>query len=74
MIAELGNFALALALCLACAQGSLPVIGSFRDKAHWMALARRAALAQCLFVSLAFGALAYAFATNDFSVAYVAAN
>jgi len=74
VIAELGNFALVLALCLACVQGSLPVIGSFQDKARWMALGHRAALAQCLFVTLGFGALAYTFAVNDFSVAYVAGN
>ena len=74
MIPELGNFALVLALCLACVQGSLPVLGSFSGNGRWMALARRTALAQCLFVSLGFAALTYAFAANDFSVAYVAAN
>jgi cytochrome c-type biogenesis protein CcmF len=74
LIPELGNFALALALALAAAQGTLPLVGAWRGNARWMTLAQRAALAQALFVTLAFAALVHAFVVNDFSVSYVAAN
>jgi cytochrome c-type biogenesis protein CcmF len=74
MLPELGNFALMLALLVALAQAVLPVAGSFTGRGSWMALARPAALAQCLLVGLAFGVLVYAFIGNDFSVAYVASN
>ena len=74
MIPELGNFSLMLGLCLALIQGILPIAGSFRGNARWMALARPAAMGQCVFVTLAFVSLVYAFVTNDFSVTYVASN
>ncbi|CAH0352955.1 heme lyase CcmF/NrfE family subunit [Aquabacterium sp. CECT 9606] len=74
MIPELGNFALMLALGLALVQGLLPLAGAFKKNARWMAVARPAAVGQCLFVSLAFGALVCAFVGNDFSVTYVANN
>jgi cytochrome c-type biogenesis protein CcmF len=72
MAPELGNFALILTLCIALAQGILPLIGAARGNAAWMAVARPAAQGQLLFVAFAFGCLTYAFVTNDFSVAYVA--
>lgn len=59
MIPELGNFSLMLALCLALVQGSLPIAGSFRGNARWMALARPAATGQFVFISIAFAALVY---------------
>ena len=74
MIAELGNFALMLALCLALVQGSLPLLGAWRGEARWMALARPAAGGQGAFVTIAFGCLLYCFIADDFSVSYVAAN
>jgi cytochrome c-type biogenesis protein CcmF len=74
MIPELGNVALVLALCLAVLQGTLPLAGSLNGNARWLALARSAAVGQALFVTLAFAILVHAFAVNDFSVAYVAAN
>jgi len=74
MIPELGHFALILALTLALAQGILPLIGAARGNASWMALARPAAQGQCLFVSFAFGCLAWSFLQNDFSVLNVASN
>ena len=72
MIGETGNFALALALMLALAQGILPIAGSLRGQARWMALARPAAIGQFLLGSLAFGCLFYSLAANDFSLRYVA--
>ena len=74
MIAELGHFALAMALALALAQAVFPLVGAHRGDRTWMAIAKPAARAQCLFVALAFAALAWAFADNDFSIAYVATN
>jgi len=72
MIPEFGNFALILALCLALAQAVLPLAGATVGNRHWMALARPAAAGQFVFCAMAFGALAYAFLTNDFSVRFVA--
>ncbi|MGV3655522.1 MAG: heme lyase CcmF/NrfE family subunit [Noviherbaspirillum sp.] len=74
MIPELGNFAIMLALCLALVQSSLPVAGAARGNQAWMALARPAAAGQFALLALAFVCLVHAFAENDFSVAYVAAN
>jgi cytochrome c-type biogenesis protein CcmF len=72
MIPELGHFALILALCIALLQGTLPLIGAARGNDSLMALARPAAQGQFVFVLLAFAALAWSFAQNDFSVTYVA--
>jgi len=72
MIAELGHFSLALALCVALAMAIVPLVGAARGDARWMAFARPAAGAQFLLVAIAFGALAWSFVQNDFSVAYVA--
>lgn len=74
MIPELGNVALILALGLAVALGSLPLIGAATGHAPWMRFARRAAIGQCLLVTLGSAALVYSFIINDFSVTYVAAH
>ena len=72
MIPELGHFALILALLVALVQGVLPLIGAQRRDAVLMELAKPAARAQFFLVAMAFGCLAYSFATSDFSVANVA--
>ena len=74
MIPELGQFALALALCLALVQGVLAIAGAARSDAAWMAVARPAAQGQFVLVAIAFGCLAWSFASNDFSVLNVATN
>ncbi|MHB8403840.1 MAG: heme lyase CcmF/NrfE family subunit [Gammaproteobacteria bacterium] len=74
MIPELGHLALIIALCLAVAQSFFGLGGAQRANLIWMNAVRPAAIGQSFFVMLAFGSLAYAFLTNDFSVAYVAAN
>ena len=74
MIPELGQFALVLALTLALAQGTLPLIGAARGNAQWMQLARPAAQGQFVFVAIAFGCLTCSFIQNDFSVLNVASN
>jgi cytochrome c-type biogenesis protein CcmF len=74
MISEIGHFALVLALCVAALQASLPLYGAARGDSALIAWARPAALAQFLFVAIAFFALMHAYAVSDFSVANVAAN
>ncbi|MEJ2644906.1 MAG: heme lyase CcmF/NrfE family subunit [Gammaproteobacteria bacterium] len=74
MIPEIGHFALMLALCLALVQAAVPLLGAWRAVPEWIAVARPAARAQALFVAIAFGCLAWAFLSNDFTVQYVAAN
>ncbi len=72
MIPEIGHFALILALALALLQGLLPIAGAVRSNSMLMGMARPLALGHFLFVAIAFGCLAQAFLTNDFSVLYVA--
>jgi cytochrome c-type biogenesis protein CcmF len=72
MIPEFGQLALALALCLALVQGTVPLVGAALGRAEWMALARPAAAGQFVFVAIAFGVLVYAFLSDDFSVLFVA--
>ena len=72
MLAELGHFALILALLVACVQATLPLWGAWREIAAWQALARPAAFAQFGLVALSFAALTACFVNNDFSVSYVA--
>ncbi|MBM3340600.1 MAG: heme lyase CcmF/NrfE family subunit [Betaproteobacteria bacterium] len=74
MIPELGQFALVLALTLALALGTLPLIGAAKGNAQWMQLARPAAQGQFVFVAIAYACLTYSFIHNDFSVLYVASN
>ncbi|MEE8203070.1 MAG: heme lyase CcmF/NrfE family subunit [Alphaproteobacteria bacterium] len=74
MIAEIGHFALIVALLAALVQGTLPMIGASRGDAGLMALARPASAAQFLFIAVAFLSLMYAYVTSDFSVANVAQN
>jgi cytochrome c-type biogenesis protein CcmF len=74
MIAELGQFAVILAMLMALVQGIVPLAGSLRGYVNWTAVARPAAAGQFLFLAIAFGALAHAFFTDQFSVAYVAQN
>ena len=74
MIPELGQIALLLALAVALALGSLPLLGAARGRGDWMSLARPAASAHFLLVATAFACLSSAFVRNDFSVAYVTAH
>ncbi len=74
MIPELGHFALILALLLALVQSTLPLIGAQTGNARFIAVARPAAQAQFLFVSLAYACLVTSFLLNDFSVRNVAMN
>ncbi len=74
MIAEIGHYALVLALALALIQGSVPVVGArLRDPAL-MGVADIAAFAQFAFVAVAFAALTVLYVSSDFSVVNVFEN
>jgi cytochrome c-type biogenesis protein CcmF len=74
MIAELGHYALVLALALALIQSSAPVIGARKRDVALMKLADSTALAQFAFVALSFGSLTICYVISDFSVANVYEN
>ncbi len=74
MIAELGHFALALALVLAVVQSVVPLYGAARGEPALMALGGSTAIGQFALVALAFAALAHAYVTSDFSLATVVEN
>ena len=74
MIAEIGHYALVLALVLACIQGVVPFWGARRSDATLMQVADGTAIGQLIFVSLAFAALTNAYVTSDFSVLNVVEN
>ena len=72
MIAELGHFALALALAVALVQSIVPLVGAGRGWSDWMRMAVPTALVQFALIGFSFCALVYAFVTLDFSVRLVA--
>ena len=72
MIPEIGHFALVLALCLALIAGVLPLWGAQRGQSAWVVMAKPAAQALFLVMTLSFLALCWCFYANDFSVLYVA--
>ena len=74
MIPELGHFALWLALGVSLVLGTLPMIGAARGRADWMTLARPSARLLFGLIAFSFACLAVSFASNDFSVLYVASN
>jgi len=74
VIAELGHYALMLALGLALIQGVMPVVGTRTGDLALMTIATPAALAQFAFVALSFAALAAAYVSSDFSVLNVYEN
>ncbi|NGX16562.1 heme lyase CcmF/NrfE family subunit [Wenzhouxiangella sp. XN24] len=73
MIAELGHVALAMALCLAVAQGFFGLAGPIFNKPGWSAATKPVSIGHFVFVAISYAALTYSHVVNDFSVAYVAA-
>ena len=71
MIPEIGHFSLILGLVMACILGVLPLYGTFRGNANYVALAKPATYGMFFFVAISFACLVYAFVTDDFSVRYV---
>jgi cytochrome c-type biogenesis protein CcmF len=74
MIPELGHYALMLALGLALIQGTMPIVGTRTNDPVLMSMAAPTALAQFVFVAIAFVALAVCYVTSDFSVLNVFEN
>ncbi|EFX90676.1 cytochrome c-type biogenesis protein CcmF [Actinobacillus ureae] len=74
MIAELGNYGLALALGLSIFLAILPLIGAQKGNITLMSLARPMIWGMFLALTISFGSLFYLFAVNDFSVQYVVNN
>ncbi|MFZ5562130.1 MAG: heme lyase CcmF/NrfE family subunit [Pseudomonadota bacterium] len=72
MLAELGHFALVLALVVALLQIVLPLYGVWTRNGAAQALARSAAMVQFGLVLFSFLALVAAFVANDFTLDYVA--
>ncbi|MFZ4380391.1 MAG: heme lyase NrfEFG subunit NrfE, partial [Sandarakinorhabdus sp.] len=72
MLAEIGHFALILALLVAAAQATLPLLGAARGDSALMAFGRAAAGLQAVLIALSFGCLMILFGRSDFSVALVA--
>jgi cytochrome c-type biogenesis protein CcmF len=74
MIAELGHYAVVLALGLALVQAIVPIWGARTRDATLMGVATTTAFAQLLFIAVAFAALAACYVTSDFSVVNVFEN
>jgi len=74
MIAELGHFALTLALVLALVQSVVPLVGAQRGRGAWMQLGRQAAWSLMGLCTIALISLIHAYALSDFSVRNVAEN
>jgi len=74
MIPEIGHYALVLALALGIVQGCVPFYGAQRNDPVLMATAVPTAVAQFLFIGLAFAALTACYVGSDFSVVNVFEN
>jgi cytochrome c-type biogenesis protein CcmF len=74
MSAELGHFALILAMLIAVVQATLPLIGAQKNMPSWIAIANPTAYIQFLLTSLAFGSLIHVYLISDFSVLNVVQN
>ena len=74
VIAELGHYALVLALALALVQSCVPLYGARTNDPALMAVGGPTALAQFLFVAISFGALVTCYLRSDFSVVNVFEN
>lgn len=74
MIAEIGQFSLILAFCMAIVQSIFPLVGAQYNRPLWMALAKPAVRSQWLLLAIAMVCLGTSFLINDFSVQYVAQN
>lgn len=74
MIALFGEISLVLALIFSLLQGVLPLWGYYRNNPYTLSCARPSAWGQFAFIVIAYTLLTIAFATSDFSIAYVAAN
>ncbi|HDR1213958.1 TPA: heme lyase CcmF/NrfE family subunit [Pasteurella multocida] len=74
MIAELGNYALALSLAIAVLVAIFALWGAEKNHIQLMLLARPMTYGLFISLTVAFVALFYLFAVNDFSVQYIVNN
>ena len=74
MIAELGNYALALSLAVSFFLAIFPLWGAEKGHSQLMSLARPMTYGLFFTLTIAFAVLFYLFAVNDFSVQYVVNN
>jgi cytochrome c-type biogenesis protein CcmF len=74
MIPELGNFALALAACLAFAQALVGIYGAHRRDIRLMAATPGLAIGQFLALAVSAGALVWSAVSDDFTVANIVEN
>jgi cytochrome c-type biogenesis protein CcmF len=74
MIPEIGHYALVLAFAIGIVQGSVPFYGARRNDPVLMGTAGPTALAQLLFIGIAFIALTASYVASDFSVVNVFEN
>jgi cytochrome c-type biogenesis protein CcmF len=74
MIAEVGHYALVLALALALIQSIVPLIGARTNDRVLMGVAEPTAFAQFGFIAISFAALVACYLTSDFSVVTVFEN
>jgi cytochrome c-type biogenesis protein CcmF len=72
MLAELGNFALVLALMMGIFLYIYPMWGAYKNHSQMMAMAKPLAIGMFVFTAFAYGCLTHGFITDDFSLAYVA--
>jgi cytochrome c-type biogenesis protein CcmF len=72
MVAELGNFALVLALMMGILLSIYPMWGAYKNHTQMMAMAKPLAIGMFVFTAFAYGCLTHGFMTDDFSLAYVA--
>ncbi|HYC24947.1 MAG TPA: heme lyase NrfEFG subunit NrfE, partial [Roseiarcus sp.] len=74
MIAEIGHYALVLALALALIQSSVPIFAASRRDVALMGTAETTAVAQFGFVAIAFASLMACYVVSDFTVTNVFEN
>jgi len=72
--ASIGHTSIVLAFLLALSGIVIPIIGSRRNDARYLAYTRLAILGQFVLVTLAASSLIYGLVTTDFSIKYVAFN
>ena len=70
-MSDIGLYSLRFALVIAVFGVGAGVAAGLKRRADWTQVAERCVLATFVFVSCSMGALFYALATNDFSIAYV---
>ena len=74
MVPEFGHFTLILALLLSLLLAAVPLAGTFTGRILWMSSARSLSAGMFVFTAISFGALVWAFVSDDFTVQYVASN